>query len=152
MGHDRNAYLLKKYGITAVRYAEMSIEQGGACKCCHQIPTGKPLHVDHDHRIAATKISGRKVADNAWEAGVPEFGELFSSMISLAHAKELARSWLLAKSVRGLLCWKCNEGLRAFKNKAVILRSAAKYLDEFSLKIGELQNVCKVDVPGSLVR
>lgn len=152
MGHDRNAYLLKKYGITAVRYAEMSIEQGGACKCCQKVPTGRPLHVDHDHRIAAMKILGRKVTDNVWEAGVPEFGELFSSMISLAHAKALARQWLLSKSVRGLLCWSCNAGLQSFRNRPFVLRSAAKYLDEFSLKIGELQNVCKVDVPGSLVR
>lgn len=149
MAHDRNEYLIKKYGITAVRYAEMSLEQGGACKCCGQIPTGKPLHVDHDHKVAALKIKARKISDTSWEAGIPEFGELFSSMISLAHVRELARRWLLAKSVRGLLCWKCNEGLRAFKNKAANLRSAAKYLDEFSAKIGELKDAIRVclDVP-----
>lgn len=133
MAHNRDTYLLKHYGITAVRYAEMAMEQGNACKCCGQIPTGMPLHVDHDHKIAGLKIKVKQIAPGIFAAVIAEFGKVFEGSCA-GDLRLMAKQWLLAKSVRGLLCWKCNEGLRAFKNKSAVIRAAADYLDGFAAK------------------
>lgn len=47
----RASMLRKKYGISAVQYAELKEFQGGRCAIC-QVATGaaKSLAVDHDHR------------------------------------------------------------------------------------------------------
>ena len=129
--YDRNEYLIEHYGITAERYAEMMIEQGGVCKCCGQAPTGRPLHVDHCHAIARLKFKVVLVASGIWAAAIPAFNTVLESTISLKDAKIKAKRWLLAKSVRGLVCWRCNAGLQSFKESPENLRSAAKYLDSF---------------------
>jgi hypothetical protein len=131
MAYDRNKYLIENYGITAVEYAERAMLQGGACKCCGQIPTGRDLHVDHDHRVAKTKIKSVEFVPGLWRAFTLSFNQTFEGPDKLAVV-EMMRMWLLKKSVRGLLCWKCNEGLRSFKNNAEVLRTAANYMDEFA--------------------
>jgi len=40
---------LKKYGLTLEKYDQLLEEQGGGCAICHEPPTGRRLHVDHDH-------------------------------------------------------------------------------------------------------
>jgi hypothetical protein len=46
----RNGTLRRKYNITIDDYAAMFAVQSGVCKICGaEPPTGKHLHVDHDH-------------------------------------------------------------------------------------------------------
>ena len=79
MAYDRNEYLLENYGTTLARYNEMDAEQGHRCKCCGQVPTGKPLHVDHCHKIAKLKIKVRLEIDGVWRAVVVSFGQGFEA-------------------------------------------------------------------------
>ena len=47
---DRNARLLRNYGITLAQYEAMLEAQGGTCAICGGAPKDGPsLHVDHDH-------------------------------------------------------------------------------------------------------
>lgn len=47
---ERERHLVKKYGVTFVRYTELLIEQGGCCAICHRPePADRMLDVDHDH-------------------------------------------------------------------------------------------------------
>lgn len=47
---DRNARLLRNYGITVDQYDAMLAEQGGVCAiCAGASKDGPSLHVDHDH-------------------------------------------------------------------------------------------------------
>lgn len=58
--YRKATYLVKTYGITLERYAEIFEEQGGVCAVCLR-PGGdprdnrQPLHVDHDHSCCSTK-------------------------------------------------------------------------------------------------
>lgn len=53
----RRARGLSKYGLTVEQYDAMLAAQGGVCAICVYSPlTGKPLHVDHDHRT--NKVRG----------------------------------------------------------------------------------------------
>lgn len=61
-GRERNAYLLRTYGITADDYDQMLIEQGGGCALCgvkpDELTAGRfrtYLHVDHDHETNAVR-------------------------------------------------------------------------------------------------
>lgn len=49
----RRAFIKKKYGLTIEQLEEMEKEQGGKCKCCHEV---KRLVVDHCHTTG--KIRG----------------------------------------------------------------------------------------------
>jgi hypothetical protein len=47
---EREAHLLRKFGITQAQYDEMLAQQGGGCALCGRPPApGISLHVDHDH-------------------------------------------------------------------------------------------------------
>lgn len=126
----RNKYLFDKYGMTVDDYAAMALAQNGACKCCGQIPTGRDLHVDHDHKVAKLKIL---VRNSLGEVGayIREFDKMFVGPTARADAK----TWLLRKSVRGLLCWKCNAGLRAFKNRSDVCHNAGNYLEAYAARL-----------------
>lgn len=61
-GRERNAYLLRTYGITASDYDRMLAEQGGGCALCgvkpEELTAGRfrtYLHVDHDHDTNAVR-------------------------------------------------------------------------------------------------
>lgn len=45
----RNAYLLRKHGITIETYEKMLDAQGGRCAICLCRPRTRVLAVDHDH-------------------------------------------------------------------------------------------------------
>jgi hypothetical protein len=136
MAYDRSKHMMEKYGLTPEDYARMAMEQGNACKCCGYIPTGTKvnLHIDHCHVIARSKVKYTKRADGVVWAFIERFGELIEGP-TRAEAELKAKRWLLRKSVRGLLCWKCNSLLKWARNCAVILRKAAKYLDEFEVSL-----------------
>lgn len=130
----RDKYLEKKYGITSEDYARMMLDQEGACKCCGQVPTGRDLHVDHDHKIAKEKIKVSEVVPGKWIATIARFAQCFEAANRL-DVKAIATKWLLKKSVRGLLCWKCNEGLRAFKNRPDVCHRAGNYLEAYAASL-----------------
>jgi hypothetical protein len=47
---ERERHLVKKYGVTFARYAELLSEQGGCCVICRRPePDNRMLDVDHDH-------------------------------------------------------------------------------------------------------
>lgn len=47
--YDRAARLKSAYGLTLGDYDKMLSEQSGVCAVCASPPSGRPLHVDHDH-------------------------------------------------------------------------------------------------------
>jgi len=47
---QRNAYLLRYYGITLKEYTELFDLQNGQCAICGRPPKSRALHVDHSHR------------------------------------------------------------------------------------------------------
>jgi hypothetical protein len=50
-------YLRQRYGISLSIYQEILAQQGGRCGLCLNVPNGKRLHVDHDHRCCVGKSS-----------------------------------------------------------------------------------------------
>lgn len=52
----RNAYLLRKYGITLEQYDRMYEKQFGACAICRNgMPCGVNFNVDHDHHTGRVR-------------------------------------------------------------------------------------------------
>ena len=53
----RNAYLLRKYGITEVQYNQKLKAQKNCCDLCgkHRKNFSRALHVDHDHASGAVR-------------------------------------------------------------------------------------------------
>lgn len=46
------------FGLSPGSYARMLSDQGGSCKICGRVdPTGRKLHVDHDHSCCSGKTS-----------------------------------------------------------------------------------------------
>lgn len=53
---EREAHLLRKYGITQAAYEALFAAQGGGCAICERPPLqGQPLHVDHDPESGAVR-------------------------------------------------------------------------------------------------
>ena len=47
--YHRNAWLLRKYGISVVEYEKLLVNQDGVCAICHLPPDSEFLVVDHNH-------------------------------------------------------------------------------------------------------
>lgn len=98
---NREAHLIRKYGMTLECYESMLSTQGGCCRICGMDATQetqtdkggyrRAFAVDHDHACCPGSIS-------------------------------------CGKCVRGLLCAMCNTGLGAFKDNPEILAAAMQYL------------------------
>ncbi len=52
---DRNARLVRSYGITVEQFDALLGEQGGGCAICQRPPRTVNLHVDHDHACCPTR-------------------------------------------------------------------------------------------------
>lgn len=130
----RERYLQKTHHISQDEYDVMFAEQGGCCKICGRVPKpgGRGLHVEHDHAIARLKVTAKMVVASVWVAMVPAWldAPIFNGA-SRDDVKKQAAHWLYRKSIRGLVCWLCNAGLKSFFDNPVALRSAADYLDKF---------------------
>jgi len=54
---QRDAYLKRKYGISADDYAELLDRQAGVCFICGSRPKTRNLHVDHLHLPGYKKLT-----------------------------------------------------------------------------------------------
>lgn len=134
MAYDRNKNLWKLYRMTPEEYAQRSMEQGGRCKCCGALPVTTDLQVDHDHRVAKMKVKVNRKGGTflAFAVGMPN---LICDGATKEEAIASVRTELLRRSVRGLICWKCNILLRAITrhstDKIRILQGVCTYLTDF---------------------
>ena len=130
--------LQKLYGITLETYNHMLLMQDGVCAICKHPPCTKSLAVDHDHKWKYLKIHVDEIYLGRFTAKVidPERG-IYSALNGHGYSKKEARDRLkgLLKraSVRGLLCFSCNGGLRKYRDNPEYLANAAKYLRRHQL-------------------
>ena len=140
--HKRDLYLRRKYGITLHEYNKMDRKQKHKCAICRRPPKKLPLAVDHWHWLARRKVVSYKKG-KYWIAKVPE---LVPANIKIRtkdkvrrKAIKAAKLYLLRISVRGLLCWACNVGIRKYFDKAKSLYRAAKYLEAHQKQFAKLE-------------
>jgi len=129
----RNRDLLKKYGITEQEYDQMLAQQGGVCKICGKPPTGRALHVEHDHRLARAKVRTQKI-EKGWLAKTndPRYPKLNVEFVlrTKSEAIKAVKHVLLRFSIRSLSCWACNSMLKWGHDDPKILIRAAELLHE----------------------
>ena len=130
--------LRKTYGITLYEYNALLAAQGDGCSICGAAPVTRALHVDHDHALARTKIRVKKMQFSGlslWHAEARRDGNIFEATEATRQkAIENVRSGLLRRSIRGLVCHRCNRGLQMFSDVVERLESAAAYLRRFAEK------------------
>lgn len=139
----RDLYYQKKYGITLVEYNAFFDEQAGVCSICGHPPGRLPLSVDHDHRYKRVKIKATRITMphvigypdtyGNWEATATYRGQHYTAQAPMKfEAVRKVRAQLKKASVRGLLCWLCNTGLRKFAHDALRILEAAAYLKRWA--------------------
>lgn len=137
-----NRNLLKKYGRTLEEYNARLAEQNGRCKICGKLPTGRRLHLDHDHSVVHFKVKATKLKEG-WMAETNDkinrvslgFREIRKTK---SEAIKAVKHLLLLASWRAIACWRCNAMLRWGQDNPNILRSAANYLEEYNKKLTEI--------------
>ena len=129
-----NLRLQKTYGITLEEYNKLLKVDNGTCWICGRLPGEKRLHVDHDHSWTKTKLE--VIKEDGWYSAFSDYkGRTFSSHGNKSRSEAVLdlKRQLKRASVRGVLCWNCNRGLKYYRDTSEILRSAAGYIDEFML-------------------
>src|SRR5258708_2258533 len=136
--HAYDLYVRRKYGITLANRTKMDKEQNYKCGICRRPPKKNKLAVDHDHKLAKLKIVSVKEG-KYWVARCPELYKLCKRKVKhkdrvRGKAIKAAKLHLLRLSVRGLLCWACNTGIRKYFDKAKNLYRAARYLEKHQIQ------------------
>lgn len=134
-----NKRLLKIYGISLKEYEKLLKLQNGGCYICGKPPKpDKRLHVDHDHSFHKIKISVHKMDKDSiigyigTATGFPLEGTIATLLCkSKKEAKIAAKQFIMRKSVRGLLCWRHNTGLKKWDDNPTYMRKAAEYIERF---------------------
>jgi hypothetical protein len=142
LDHAYDLYLRRKYGITLATRSDMDKKQNYKCGICRRPPKKNKLAVDHAHWIAKLNIKSYKKG-HKWYARVNEFPEIKYKDRVRGKAIKAAKLHLLRLSVRGLLCWSCNTGIRKYFDDADALLSAAKYLKKHESKVG-IKKPCRI--------
>lgn len=143
----RDSYYRRQYNISYREYKHRLRKARKRCEICRWKPsfnkkTGKKhrsLAVDHWHKLERLKIKTVK-RRGKWEA----YNLAFDMMgFKLREGKFKFRSTNRKKAVkqvrlklkrianRGLICWRCNSGLKKFKDNAMALIRAGKYMKKF---------------------
>ena len=134
---ERNNRLKRLYGITIKEYEERFAYQKGTCAICLNPPTAMPLAVDHDHKWKYLKLTvedgviGYVARVNIEAHNLSAFSPYYL-LNGVGETKNEAKATLRLRlkraSVRGLLCFSCNGGLRKYRDTPDNLMRAAKYL------------------------
>jgi hypothetical protein len=124
--------LQKLYGITLEAYSHMLLMQEGVCAICKSAPSTKSLAVDHDHKWKYLKIEtihfNTTYLANIVDQSPSIYRDLRGRGSSKREARARLKSLLKRASVRGLLCFQCNSGLRKYRDNPDFLANAASYL------------------------
>lgn len=126
-----NQYYSRKYAITLDEYNQMFEEQGGVCKICKRPPKTRRLSVDHDHRLANKSKVLTKKENNRWYAYSPDINYTAIDEKKNKTIKAVKRE-ILRRSVRGLLCWRCNTALQKLGDTPSFFENAAEYLYDYT--------------------
>jgi hypothetical protein len=123
--------LRRTYGITLAEYNTRLAEQGGVCAICKRPPGKTRLSVDHDHAVTKTKITKTFETDwGGWMIGARPYvmplgyDDKSDGVADVKHK-------LKRRSVRGILCWRCNSGLQKYSDIPERFDAAAQYLRTF---------------------
>lgn len=143
--HALDLLYRRKYGRTYKEINRLRTRQKNRCAICRWTPTfnkktGKKhnnLAIDHWHKLSNLKVKVFKTKSGLWEAynvdfrlykyHLPEGAITFKSHLR-KKAVNKVKYQLKRKSVRGLICWRCNSGLRKWLDNPTLLRRAGKYL------------------------
>ena len=132
---DTDKRLRRVYGITLAEYNAMLAKQDGGCCICGSPPKTRRLHTDHDHSWKKVKITILEKVGLIYPAKAEYKGrEYLVGAPSKQEARHVMREILKRDSVRGILCFPCNRGIRVFFDNPVRLRAAADYLERFNGK------------------
>lgn len=136
---ETNRRLIRTYGITLADYDSMLASQGGGCAICGRPEINSRLHVDHCHKFQKLfRVKAKKQKSEPWW-----FAHTVHKSDAVAHfylesygetkkqAVDTVKRLLRAESVRGVICWPCNRGLRVFYDNAKSLERAGQYLRRF---------------------
>lgn len=130
----RDKYLRKNFEITQAEFNRAFTKQGSVCKACGRPPKDRSLHTDHDHEVEDWAVEAKKIGDHKWLAW-PKFGMGRLEFSSEGRTKPLARAAvkkvLKRLSVRGILCYPCNKGMKWYSDDPVRLHRLAEYLEEY---------------------
>ena len=127
--HTRDLYLRRHYNLTLEEYNEMMAEQGSVCALCGHPPKSRSLSVDHCHRYVKQAIHSQKVDSGLWKAWTETMWEYGHSH---GDAVQKIRRRMLRKSIRGLLCYRCNKGIAFYRDDPKLFRRVAEYLERFN--------------------
>lgn len=128
---QRNARLLRTYGITLEDYNLMLRDQGYGCWVCGWQPQlgQKALAVDHDHKVSKVRVLTKKT-DSGWKASATYKEHEYTAESTLKrNAVADVKQQLKKASCRGLLCWRHNRAIEMFQDSPERLRRAAEYLE-----------------------
>ncbi len=140
----RDKYLQKKYNVTILWYNEKLVEQGGGCAICGSKPLTRSLPVDHEHdhkiksqityKIYKVCTIGKQCFWNVrWNT--PTMVYLSTNFTSNKQARKFIKDRIKFRSVRGIICFSCNGGLRKFRDNPKLLEAAAKYLKSYQVRL-----------------
>lgn len=129
--HQKDLYYRSKYGISLKDYNRLLRKQKGCCAICHRPPKNNALSVDHTHKFRRLSISVRSVRGN-WQADCLVRNKTVRGFAKKRNeAIREVKKQLKTLSVRGLLCFQCNAGLRKYSDDPDRMENAAKYLWKF---------------------
>lgn len=136
-----DGYYRRKFGWTLEKVDALAAEQNNVCAICHRPPGKIRLSLDHDHFFDRIKLIIERLPDWNFAAFL---NKTDASCIAIGatrkDARKNGRRVLRSRSVRGLLCFRCNSGLQKFEDSKAPLSpaerfdNAAKYLRQFHEK------------------
>jgi hypothetical protein len=135
----REKYLRRNFLISEKEYNDALRKNGGVCSITGNPPGTVSLHVDHDHKIERWKIVSEK-GQGVWYSWPKGYGRQDSGIgrlkfVEFDRLKAVSRAKVKARlkrlSVRGILSWLANSGLRKWQDNPEYLKNAAKYIRNY---------------------